>query len=1116
MMVLFVSQCEKKALKKTRRVLDAFADRIGDSTWQTVITEEGLQAVKKLLRQRASKNTAVSCHWIRSRARSDLLWVVGNKRKFDYRGVVAVNSTMKSEQITEGFALNARVIELLSSLAGFFHDVGKANALFQDKLTGNSDKLFEPYRHEWVSLRVFQAFVNGREDKAWLTDLASVDNLTEPRVLETLAALKDGLNKDIPNPFKVLPPVAKLVAWLIVSHHRLPVWTKESDNPPNVGSISTWRESIFEPCWNSPQCLDVWPQAIIEKNWLFPHGTPMLSVHWQTHVSMLAEKILNHERVFTKCWQGQNYTAHLARLCVMLADHHYSSDKPSIKISPKWQDRNYQAYANTYNDEQGHSKLKQKLDEHNIAVGTYAGQIAKFLPRLGDDLPTLINNKVLSNSTKHQDFVWQNKAYELAREMREDTKRYGFFGVCKASTGKGKTLANARIMYGLSDDNGCRFSIALGLRTLTIQTAKALEKDLALDSGELVMLIGSQAVKELHQNFDAEKVSEQEKAGSESSEPLITDDIEVIQGDTDYSGEFVQWIAHDPKILKLIQSPVLVSTIDYLMPANEGTRGGRQIAPMLRLLTSDLVLDEPDDFSLADMPALCRLVNFSGMLGSRVLLSTATMPPSLVSALFCAYKAGRKHYTEVNGEQGMCDTVCCAWFDEFKQPQKALVSNQQAFEIEHKQFVDKRIAKLKKHALPLRKAKLIDICSDIDKTLTPSQWMANAIRSSIHELHNQHHIIVGNKQVSIGLVRMANINPMVQVSKHLLNSNATNDTILHYCIYHGQLPLVQRSSIEHQLDAALTRKDEQTWQATSNIPAIIDAYSEKHHIFVVLATSVAEVGRDHDYDWAIIEPSSMRSFIQLAGRIQRHRKQEPLTENIHILSTNYKGLKEELPSFCKPGFETNSMQCASLDLHDLDVKSAIENINAIPRIDNPELSPSLLSKDEKNKIKVGSFNALEHLSQLARLFGFKGNNDYSALWWENDVSWCGELQRRQPFRYSQKQEDYCLYKPAHVEGLRWHKKTPKTYPAKYELTDDIAFKAEPLKIEKGNVFWCQANIEFEVNKLAEKLSDSSRSLFQTFTHISLRQHNKNSDEQWQWHNSLGVYQLLKKDRWKHG
>ena len=66
MMVTFISECEKKALARTRKVLDAFADRIGGNTWQTIITQEGLLAVKKALRRTASKNTAVSCHWIRS------------------------------------------------------------------------------------------------------------------------------------------------------------------------------------------------------------------------------------------------------------------------------------------------------------------------------------------------------------------------------------------------------------------------------------------------------------------------------------------------------------------------------------------------------------------------------------------------------------------------------------------------------------------------------------------------------------------------------------------------------------------------------------------------------------------------------------------------------------------------------------------------------------------------------------------------------------------------------------------------------------------------------------------------------------------------------------------
>ena len=177
MMITFVSECEKKALNKTRRVLDAFANRIGTRTWQTVITNEGLQAVKKSLRKTASKNTAVSCHWTRSRSRSELVWIVGNRGRFNLQGVVPVNTTKKTIMNTqwENDWHYLPLIKSLTALAALFHDWGKSSQLFQDKLDPKNKKPFkgDPLRHEWISTLFLNAYVGGETDEQWLLRLVA-------------------------------------------------------------------------------------------------------------------------------------------------------------------------------------------------------------------------------------------------------------------------------------------------------------------------------------------------------------------------------------------------------------------------------------------------------------------------------------------------------------------------------------------------------------------------------------------------------------------------------------------------------------------------------------------------------------------------------------------------------------------------------------------------------------------------------------------------------------------------------------------------------------------------------------------------------------------------------
>ncbi|MGL5220951.1 MAG: type I-F CRISPR-associated helicase Cas3f [Plesiomonas shigelloides] len=940
MMVTFVSQCEKNALSKTRRVLDAFANRIGDNTWQTLITEEGLLTVKKMLRQTASRSTAVSCHWIRSRSRSQFLWVVGNKKKFSSDGYVPVNYTEK-DLLNSDYESDWKYLPLIKALAGIaalLHDWGKASLLFQEKLNPEKKPKHkgDPLRHEWVSCLLFHQWISCQDherlDEVWLNSM--IEKGIDETCFHGNTLLRDKALAE-------LPTAAGLIAWLIVSHHRLPL-PKEAglcNDQREVGNASL--EDLLAritPAWGYENRFDEY-NALLPKCFEFPLGLLSNSLIWLTELKRRAKDLLHHLPLLEQSmndgsWRG---LLHHARLCLMLGDHYYSS-QPN---DHQWK-TSIELYANT---DPTTKARKQKLDEHLVNVAKVAVNTVKLLPFFeSEPLKATELRELAPKANTPKAFRWQDKAVRKINAWREHTedKTQGYFVVNMASTGCGKTIANAKIMQALSEDGeSLRFILALGLRTLTLQTGDEYKERLKLQESDLAVLIGSKAISELHKSGKKVEIEDIEPEladdGSESLESL-QDENDVLDWQGGLPEEELTTVLTKQKDRQLLYAPVLVCTIDHIMAATETKRGGRYILPCLRLMSSDLVIDEIDDFTGDDLIAIGRLVHLAGMLGRKVMISSATIPPDLALGLYNAYRQG---WAVFAASRDRVSSINCVYVDEFSADVQMVGCEDPdlvAYEAFQQSFVSKRADKLKQQ-ISRRKADIIQ-CIKLNEQPLDKQYF-NTVKQAVLAKHLLHNTLEPESQiwVSFGVVRVANIQPCVELTQYLLGCDWPADTEVRCMAYHSQQVMLLRHEQEKHLDEVLKRKEKPGELPIAFAHPVIREHlsvcTAKNLIFILVATPVEEVGRDHDFDWAVIEPSSFRSIIQMAGRVRRHRDGQILEPNIGLLQYNIKGFRGgEERVFNYPGYETDkATQLVTHDLCDLvDEKSLLQSVNAIVRI----------------------------------------------------------------------------------------------------------------------------------------------------------------------------------------
>ena len=831
MHITLISACERRAVKRSRAVLDSYAIRTGERSWATPITLEGLRELRALLKTSATRQTAVACYRNEGRERMRLLWVVGARDAFGPDGHFPAGTMRRKRRPPPWLP----VVSLLAQAAGLAHDLGKAGSFFADKLVRAvaapaAKAEADPVRHEWLSMRVLQLRRRGKDwSGAWSA-------LTRPRPVEEMDGLEDR---------GVFGP-ADALDYIVATHHRL---FGPRDTPSST-----------------PTC---------DRHVRDAGQARQLALAGELPVEILSEL----DRVLARLkrragerppafWRG---AAVLARAALILADHEVSSRPvlPGVKGCG--------LFANTKN-----GAFDQPLCWH---LQTVSRRAADFAWRIaGLRLPGLATETVehiLSPADERGRFAWQNRAAAVSAFRTRSQAPLLIFNV--AATGAGKTIANAKLACVASPRP--RFAIALNLRTLTLQTGDALRESLGLGADEMATVIGDRVAARLH----AASREQSAYAGTFETDGPATE-YDALGGVVLLPGWMKVLTDARPSFAPVIGAPVLVSTIDYLINAGEPGRQAHHVGALLRIADSDLVLDEVDAYAPEALVAVLRLIQTAGLMGRNVICSSATLPVPVAEAVSRAFGSGVAMRGALDGGEGKFGVVVV---DDRGPP--SVFEGGEDFAQRFRAHLD---TLMKLPAKAVRRAFIQPVES------RSREGFESAVVTAVRRLHGGHRWRAGTGQtLSFGLVRVANISTAIATARAL----ALALPHARVACYHARDFRIHRHLKEQRLDFLLNRKrGDRHIVADAEIANLLAASSDGDVPFIVVATPVEEIGRDHDFDWGVIEPSSAHSIVQAAGRVNRHRLLPVSEPNIAILRYNVRWAlgREGDAIFLRPGLES--------------------------------------------------------------------------------------------------------------------------------------------------------------------------------------------------------------------
>jgi CRISPR-associated endonuclease/helicase Cas3 len=879
--VIAVCRSRKKARNHVAQVLDRYLWRIGDRTWRGKASNACLDRMARELRAKASRATAVSIQEIRSSTESRMPLIrIGSRAMFSEDGLAPVTSHPSAFARIHGTPKERNGLAVVR-IAALFHDLGKAMILFQEMIRGalqgaTPESAF--IRHELFSATVWDRLFGALDDRALQKSLAEVSpsDIDKACVSAVDWLLHEGSPANQPLKFDFLNDERHLtfaIGMLILTHHRLPEGMED-----HIGLLGGAHAQQMPE--GGRKQLGIWPgTAFWHEAW------------WLRRLMKDAAMILPGSG-----FEGLDIAL---RGALVFADHVGSSEKELSSSVPEF-------LANTIKDSAGAPKPADNLSTHVKRVYRACRPSFDMLHRLRERFPALAEAQMPLDLVRPEiedpRFVWQMEAACAARALAA-AQEGGFFACLLAGTGTGKTRGAPTILAGAAfgdhrpERRYFRMTLGLGLRVLATQSAREYIDELSLPPEDIRVLIG----KPIIEFDDALQGVGENSTGSESltalPEWLLVERAEgaVPSVDDIKEAAWLRGLSLDtdrgvPAILdKLIQvpskkaamfwalaaAPVIVGTVDHLMGVASPQKSAF-LPAAIRTLTADLILDEIDQYSPEDLAAITRLVFQAAAGGRRVIIMSATLTRDVGEALHTAYRAGwqrhaaafdiAKHVNLLLTGDAPGSVMTNAGGEDFETLYTACRS---------------RIMEALETAPTLRRGKILEPCASWDD-------LVQQVHEGCREMHDLNASEIAGFRVSVGLVRMTRISHTAALF-HQLPAGAFDGRLRLKLCLHSHFPRLHRSWVENRLKQALTRKGCDPLAGLRNLCHTEQIFQRAEatgvrDIEIVCVTSpVIETGNDLDFDYAILDPISMRSIIQAAGRVRRHRPGAWPSINVLIL-----------------------------------------------------------------------------------------------------------------------------------------------------------------------------------------------------------------------------------------